>query len=118
MKSYGMTERGKDGWHARATLLLRDLGFRVAHHKTGGRRLAPDKDTKGYFDLTVVGFGAYVKMELKRQGMDLAPEQVEWKRLMQEAGVECYGPIWPSDEPWMIELFTEKRRRWTRKERP
>lgn len=102
-----MIERGRKGFHTWLSTTARRFGWRVAHHKTGGKRGAPDKDTKGFPDFVMVRGYRVLFVEVKGDRGDVSDEQREWMRLLEFAGQRVY--LWtPADMEEAVAVLSRK----------
>lgn len=92
--------------------LAQKLGYLVAHFRPGRNRrnqwaTAVQGDGKGYPDLTIVGRGQVLFVELKKQDGQPTPEQTRWLEAINAAGGRAF--LWrPSD--WDEIVATLNRR--------
>lgn len=74
--------------------MARFLGFMVFHARPAqtskGWRTPVAYDGKGYPDLTLVGNGRVVFLEVKSDKGKLSPDQEGWKRHIIQAGAEYF----------------------------
>lgn len=87
-----MIERGRHGFHSWLATTARKFGWRVAHHKTGGRKHAPDADTKGFPDFVMIRGERVLWVECKGDKGTLSDEQREWFDALMRAGQDVY--VW------------------------
>ena len=79
--------------------VLRHLGFKIAHHYDS--RFS-DPGTRGFPDLTIVGFGRLWFEELKREvKSELSEDQIFWHQELTEAGQTVFT-YRPSDWELML----------------
>lgn len=92
--------------------LAQTLGYLVAHFRPGRNRrnqwsTAVQGDGKGYPDLTLVGRGKVLFVELKSNTGDLTPEQEKWlDRINKNGGV---GLVWRPSQWEEIVAFLNAR---------
>lgn len=102
-----MIERGRKGFHTWLATTARKFGWRVAHHKTGGRRLAPDRDTAGWPDFAMVRGPDLIFVEAKGDDGRASDAQREWFDLLTRAGVAVY--LWgPADMEEALAVLSRK----------
>ena len=80
--------------------LAQTFGYMVAHSRPArtkdGWRTAWSYDGKGYFDLTMIGRGRVLFVEVKGTRGVVSPEQQRWHIQAREAGLNVFV-WWPKD---------------------